>query len=449
MHEVHRFANGGVWRGRTFAWDWAALMDGIIAGIAAGVARFPQAESVAIDTWGVDFGLLNATGDLLEDPVHHRDERTTRCADRVAAAMPEPERYRATGIRQMPINTLDQLIALRTERSELLRRAVRLLNVPDLIGYQLTGVAVSERTFASTTSCALPGATGWHRGLLAASGLPAEIFGEIVPAGHVLGPLLPTIADRCRLPRNSPLRIITTASHDTAAAVAAVPAGPGPVCYISSGTWSLMGTLTDAPVISTATYASHLSNEVAWDGRIRLLKNIMGLWILQECRREWHAAGHQRGFAELGALAAAAPDPAAPLDVNDERFLRPGTPADRMVDRIGRWYDNFGLPAPADEGALVRAILDGLAHAYAECLPDLEAVAGQRFERINIIGGGSQDVLLCRLTARACGRPVVAGPVEATALGNLLVQAIGLGWLTPADLPATVAGTAEVRVHAG
>ncbi len=444
LEEIHRFVNGGVFREGRFVWDWGRLTAGIETGIAAALARYPQARSLGIDTWGVDFGLLDADGSLIEEPVHHRDERTGRQAEAMDAVGTPVERFAASGVRPLPINTLEQLVALRAERPEVLAAAERLLGVPDLLAYGLTGVAVDERSFVSTTGCARPGAATWNRELLAEAGIPTDLFGEIVSAGTGLGPIRPAKAEACGVPAGSALMVLATAAHDTAAAVAAVPAAAGPVCYISSGTWSLLGTLIDAPLLDPAVLAAGFSNEVAADGRIRLLKNIMGLWILQECRRSWQEAGDERSWPELEGLAGESDPPVEPLGVDDQRFLGPGVAGDTMPQRVAGWYRERGLAVPQGIGPLVRAIYEGLAAEYARSVRGLEETTGQSFAAIHVIGGGSRDRLLCRLTAERCGLPVVAGPSEATALGNVLVQAAGLGLLAFSDFPDVVGASGEL-----
>jgi len=445
MEEVHRFANGGEFRGETFYWNWEALLDGICDGLAKGLKEFPDAASIGVDTWGVDFGLLDAEGTLIEDPVHHRDERGARAEALLDAVMDERERFRASGIRQMSINTLNQLVAVKAERPELLERAARLLNMPDLINHALTGVAKNERSIASTTSCAVPGAAEWHAGIIETFGLPKGIFGELVTSGTVLGPLDAAMAARLGVGTDAPVRVVASAGHDTADAVAAVPSTGDAPCYISSGTWSLMGTIRDEPVLGDTCFARKLSNETCWDGRIRLLENIVGLWVIQECQRQWKESGEERSFAELAAMAREAPSPGRALDVNDARFLGPGTDADPMPDRVRAWYREQGLPVPESTAAVSRAVHQGLAEAYASCMQGLQELTGEAYGTVHVIGGGSRNAFLCQLTADRCGVPVLAGPDEATALGNILIQACGLGLLAKEDFAEVVINSSGVE----
>lgn len=439
LEEIHRFANGGRFVGKDFRWDWTRLVAGIEAGIVVARNRIQGIASIGIDTWGVDFGLLDAQGRLIEEPVHHRDARGSRQLAKLDATSSPATRFAVTGIRPMTINTIDQLHALAVERPELLAQADRLLFAPDLLAWRLCGVAANERSIASSSGCYAPGAIQPAKDLLTRLGIPARLFKDSVASGSPLGTLSSALGGG--------MQVLTSAGHDTAAAVAAVPA-TGEVCYISSGTWSLMGTLVDAPLLDERTLAAGLTNEVAWDGRIRLLRNIMGLWIVQECRRAFAAAGRSWEYGSLTAAAEAAPAPAAPLEVDDQRFLPPGTDQESMAQRVQGWYRERGLTVPTDDGGIVRAVLEGLAAAYGACFRDLEARTGRRFPAVHVIGGGSRNALLCRLTAQACGVPVLAGPVEATALGNILVQAAGLGLIGRGDLPGIVVNS-ETMVSYG
>jgi len=433
---VHRFRNGarqvaGAWR-----WDVRALWQGIRDGLARAAAGGPVA-AIGVDTWGVDYALVDAVGELVEDPVSHRDPRTAGVLDQVHARLPAAAIYARNGVPPLAINTLYQLVAHQRDAPAALARAARLLMIPDLFHFWLSGELANERTDAGTSQLTVAGAARWDVELIGRLGLPAGLFGPIRDPGTRLGRLRPQL---CReLGFASAPWIVLPAAHDTASAVAASPGDPDTTAYVSSGTWSLMGCVLDAPLLDASALAGGLSNEIAADGRIRLNKNIMGLWLVQELRRDLAAAGRERSYAELANLAAAAPASCRPLAVDDQRFLAPASDSDRMLDRVHAWCREHSEAPPADDGALMRLVFDGLAVAYARCLADLERVTGRRFTAVHVIGGGSQNGVLNQLTADACARPVIAGPAEATALGNLLVQAVGAGLL-----PSLAAGRALI-----
>jgi rhamnulokinase len=422
VEEVHRFPNEPVLVHGTLYWDALRLFAEIVAGLSAAGRATGQVDSVGIDTWGVDFGLLDGAGRLVQNPVHHRDRRTERAMEQVFARVPERELYERTGIQLMPINTVFQLCSLVAARDPTLERAERLLMIPDLFHFWLTGVAVCERTNATTSQCFDAGSQAWANDLLDRLDIPTRLFPEIVPSATTLGALLPEVAAVTRLPRAV---VVAPATHDTASAVAAVPfRRPGSV-YISSGTWSLVGVELERPRIDDRTFAANLTNEGGVEATSRLLRNVTGLWLLHECRRTWAGEGRDRTYEELVALAEGAPPLRSLIDPNDPAFSAPGD----MPERIRRFCDATGQPVPDDDGAVVRCVLESLALKYRQTIGLLSEAADASPSEIHVVGGGARNDVLCRWTAAATGLPVVAGPAEATEIGNLLVQAIGLGEL--------------------
>jgi rhamnulokinase len=420
--ELHRFPNTPVRLPNGLYWDCFRLFNEILHGLSiAGRERKLRARGIGIDTWGVDFGLLAADGSLIDCPRHYRDERTTGVPRRLFEIVPRAEVFEHTGIQFMQFNSLYQLYAMRLAESPALAGAHRLLFVPDLLNFWLTGVQRSEITIASTSQFYDPRARQFDTPMLDRLGIPSGICAPLIQPGALLGPLLPSAAEVTRL---GPANVYASASHDTAAAVAAVPARGDDWCYISSGTWSLMGIETDAPVINARSLELNFTNETGVSGKIRLLKNIAGLWLLQECRRAWAADGHELSYEQLTRLAEEAGPTKALIDVDG--FLHPG----QMPLKIGAWCRSHNKPVPTTIGEFCRTILESLAHRYREVLSNLEELSGRRFNTIHIVGGGSKNRLLNQLAADITGRTVIAGPAEATAIGNILVQAIGAGEIT-------------------
>jgi rhamnulokinase len=410
--EVSRFPNEPVLAGGTLHWDILRLHASVVAGLAAAAASYPLA-SAGIDSWGVDYGLLDASGALLGNPVHYRDART----DELTAPAPFPSLYDVTGIAHLPFNTVYQLAA--AAGSPQLAAARTLLLIPDLLAYWLTGVAGAEVTNASTTGLLDVSDRTWATGLMKRIGIDPGLFPPLRQPGDVIGPI--THASLAAVP------LIAVGSHDTASAVVAVPAASADFAYISSGTWSLVGLELDSPVLTTASREANFTNEAGIDGTVRYLRNVSGLWLLQECLRHWGSPA----LAELLAQAAAVPRLRHVIDADDPVFLPPGD----MPGRITAWLSARGLPVPASPPEVVRCILDSLALAYRRALLDAQALSGRHTDVVHIVGGGSRNGLLCQLTADACGLPVVAGPAEGTALGNVLVQARTLG-----AAPSTLSG---------
>jgi rhamnulokinase len=427
LEELHRFPNQPVRLPTGLYWDTFRLLHEIVHGLTvAGRDRKLRIDGIGIDTWGVDFGLLGPDGALLDNPRHYRDDRTNGVPDRLFSVVPREEVFQRTGIQFMQLNSLYQLYAMRLAESPALRGAAKLLFMPDLLGYFLTGRQASELTIASTSQFYDPREGRFATGMLHRLGIPVAILPEIVQPGSRLGALLPHIAETTKL---GPVPVYATACHDTAAAVAAVPAHANSLdwCYISSGTWSLMGVELPGPVIDERALALNFTNEVGAGGRIRFLKNIAGLWLLQECRRAWINEGREYSYEQLAEMAEAAGPAAAIIDV--DAFLHPG----EMPQQIAAWCLGNGQPVPRTDGEMARTILESLAVRYRKVLESLESLLGRRLETIHIVGGGSRHRLLNQIVANTTGRTVIAGPSEATAAGNVLVQAMGAGVLRDLD----------------
>jgi len=421
LQDVHRFANVPVRLAGTLHWDFLRLFGDVTAGLRRAGAGGSVA-SIGVDTWGVDFGLLDHRGALLGNPVHHRDGRTEGMLELAFAMVPREEIYRATGIQFMPINTLFQLLSMARAGDPQLRGADRLLMIGDLFAHFLCGSSVAEYTNASTSQCLDPFSRDWARPLLERLGIPTGILPEIVQPGTVLGPLRADVAADTGL---ADARVVAPGSHDTASAVVGAPLAGPTTAFLSSGTWSLIGLEVAAPVVSDVTLAANLTNEGGVAGTIRLLRNVMGLWLVQESRRALWPAGDAPSYEELATLAEAAPAFTAFIDPDDERFLRPGD----LPALVRAFCAQTGQPVPQDAGTLIRVILESLALRYATAVDELARASGHPIAAIHVVGGGSNHRLLCRLTAGATGLPVRAGPVEATAIGNLAVQAIAAGEL--------------------
>jgi rhamnulokinase len=438
LEVVHRFPNGAVRTLDTLHWDVLRLYGEMLTGL-RGAAQHGPLDGVGVDTWGVDFALLGRGGTLLGNPRHYRDPHTEGVPERAFQRVPRAEVFHQTGIQFMRFNTLYQLLALQEARSPLLDVAETLLFIPDLFHYFFTGLKVNEYTDASTSQMLDPRTRGWAWDLVRAFGLPAQVLGTIVQPGTVLGPLRTSVAAETGA---NAAPVIAPASHDTAAAIAAVPATGTSWAYISSGTWSLMGVELPAPLIDERALEANFTNEGGVGGTIRFLKNVMGLWLVQECRRAWERAGQAYGYEDLMRQAEAAPPFVSVVDPDDSSFLLPPSMPAALADFCRR----TGQPVPDGVGATVRCALEGLALRYRWVLGKLEELTGRRLEVIHVVGGGSQNALLNQLTADACDRPVLAGPVEATAAGNVLVQAIGAGALgSLADAREVVRRSFEVR----
>lgn len=434
---VHRFENRPVRRDRRLTWDFDALMTGVVDGLRQAVAVSGGLDSVGVDAWAVDYGLLDAGGRLLGPPMHYRDDRTAGAMERARARLGDDRLYGVTGVQFLPFNTLYQLMA---EDPGRLAAASTLLMVPDLVVHVLTGAVGAERTNASTTQFYDVGRGEWAGDLLSDLGLPTHLLPGLHDPGARRGSLLRPVRERIGDDGRAVVRAV--ASHDTASAVAAVPAGDKRFAYISCGTWSLVGVELDAPVRTAASRAANFTNEVGVDATVRFLRNVMGLWPLQECLRHWAERG---GPSDLTALLAAAerePARRSVIDAEAPELLPPGD----MPARIAALCRSAGQPVPASPAAFVRCILDSLAIGHARAVRAAQELSGQEIEVIHLVGGGARNRLLAQLTADAAGLPVIAGPVEATALGNLLVQARSAGVLGSSDeARALVAATHPVE----
>ncbi|WP_084958094.1 rhamnulokinase [Thermoactinospora rubra] len=423
LREVHRFGNVPVERDGTLWWDFGRILDGIATGLrAAG-----PVDGIGVDSWAVDFGLLDASGTRVGDPVCYRDRRTEGVPERVDAVIPAEELYARTGIARQPFNTLYQLVAAPPPAGR------TLLLIPDLVAHWLTGQVGVEVTNASTTQLLEARTRQWDAELMSRVGIDPGLFPPLRSPGEVIGRVRPELAARFGWSESPP--VIAVGSHDTASAVAAVPAEDPHFAYISCGTWSLVGVELDKPAISEEGRRASFTNEAGIDGTVRYLRNVTGLWLLQECLREW---GSGAGLADLLRQAAELPRGAV-VDAGDPEFLPPGG----MPRRIAEHCRRSGRQVPATRAETVRCILDSLAVGHRAAVEDAVRLTGRAVDVVHIVGGGSRNELLCRLTAQACGLPVVAGPVEATAIGNALVQARATGALegTLRDLRALVRRT--------
>jgi len=436
VEEAHRFANQPVslWESARAAlhWDVVGLYSQVVAGLRAARERLRPGENVegiGIDSWAVDYGLLDVEGRLVGTPYCYRDERTSTPdggVARVHAVADHAALYARNGLQFLPFNTLYQLAS---EPAGVLERAGTLLLVPDLLAFWLTGTIRAEITNASTTGL-LDLRTGrWDVPLAESIGIPPRLLPPLIAPGEEVGTLLPHVADLTGLPAAT--TVIAVGSHDTASAIVAVPATDERFAYVSCGTWSLVGVELPAPVLTDASRAANFTNEGGVDGRVRYLRNVMGLWLLSESLRAWERAGSPADLENLLAGAAAEPGDGPAIDVDDPRFLPPGD----MPARVEELCREQGRSVPTGRPALVRCILDSLAAAYARAVQDAVRLSGRDVDVVHVVGGGSRNRLLCDLTARATGLPVIAGPVEATAIGNVLVQARARGDV-PGDLEA-------------
>lgn len=422
LSEVHRFPNEPVLLPDGLHWDSLRLHHEIESGLRRAVqAHGPDYAGIAVDTWGVDYGLLGQGDLLLGEPYHYRDHRTDEILAQAFSLVPRDEIFAATGIRIMPINTLFQLLAARAGSSTLLESAENLLFMPGLFAYFLSGERANDATIVSTSQCFDVRNRSWAWDLLARLGIPARPFGRVSAPGTLLGPLRQAIIDETGIHA----AVIAAAGHDTASAVAAVPAGPDSFMYISCGTWSLAGVEIPDPIVDERSLAGNFTNESGVDGTIRFLKNIAGLWLVQECRHAWARRGEEHDYAELTALAAAAPAFKTILNPEDPTFLNPPD----MPAAISAYARRTGQAEPITVGEHIRAALEGLALSHRHALMTLEGILGRRIEVIHMVGGGTKNELLCQSTADATGRPVIVGPTEATAAGNILTQAMALGYI--------------------
>ncbi|EXX90257.1 carbohydrate kinase, partial [Paenibacillus darwinianus] len=401
-------------------WDILRLHHEIKQGLLKAKHKGETPQSLAIDSWAVDFGLIGRNGELLGNPYHYRDRHTDGVMEQVGERLTRDYIFGRTGIQFLPFNTIYQLAALKEADSPLLREADRFLMIPDLLRYFLTGELLNEFSNATTTQLYNPSTAGWDHELIAKIGISPSLFGRIAEPGEAAGLLLPSVASELGVDR---IPVIAAAEHDTGSAVAAVPALDRTFAYLSCGTWSLMGTEVEQPVINELARELNFTNEGGVGGTYRLLKNIMGLWVLQEMKREWDRTGHAYSYPELVRLAEQAPRFGAFIDPDDPLFLHPGD----MRVRIRQYCEATGQHPPDEPGEIVRCILESLALKYRYVFELTERLSGHSFNGLHMVGGGIRNTLLCRWSANAIGKPVWAGPAEGSAIGNLAVQWIAQG----------------------
>jgi rhamnulokinase len=437
LSEVHRFPNAPVSVGGSLRWDVVGIHREVVAGLQQ-IARSGTLDGIGIDSWAIDYALLDRDGELLGTPYSYRDRRTDGVLEKVEDSISAQEAYAVTGLQQLPFTTIYQLVAARG--SAALGAASTLLLLPDLFGYWLTGVVGAERTNASTTGLYDVRERNWAVALAERAGIPARLLPPLRDPGVPVGAVTPDVAAELGLVASVP--VVAVGSHDTASAVVGVPAEGASFAYISSGTWSLVGLELERPVLTEAAREADFTNETGVDGTIRFLKNVMGLWVLSECVRAWQGDGGESVDLET-VLAGAARSPGlrTVIDIDDSALLHPGTTSDPMPQRVVALARRAGEPVPESPAAVTRCILDSLALAYRRHLRTAGELAEKPVEVVHVVGGGSRNELLCQLTADACGLPVLAGPTEAAALGNVLVQARALG----ADLPDLAAMRALIR----
>ena len=423
LTETHRFPNLPIQINNTLHWDVAQIWSEIKTGIRKSIKKFGHLDSLGLDTWGVDFGLLDKDGHLLGDPVHYRDARTDGMMDEAFKRISRDEIFANTGIQFMQLNTLYQLLAMLKTNSQLFNHAETFLTIPDLFNYWLSGKITNEFTNATTTQCLDPTTRQWSRPVLEAMGIPTHIFGPITEPGTLLGGLKPSVIEETGA---EGVQLVVPACHDTGSAVVAVPARNQDFAWISSGTWSIMGVEVQQPVLTAKALEYNFTNEGGVFGTWRLCKNIMGLWLIQECRREWQSQGLDLPYDVLTQLAANAPSFMAVIDPDHDVFFHAGS----MPQKIQEYCQKSGQFIPQSNGEILRVAMESLALKYRWVLERLEELGGKEFGPIHIIGGGTKNRLLNQFTADATNRSVITGPIEATAIGNIMMQAIGLGNLT-------------------
>ncbi len=443
LKELHRFSNDPVLLGGTMYWDFLRLFHEIKQGLVK-AKPYGRLHSISVDTWGVDFGLLDEAGNLLENPVHYRDGRVQGMLEEGFERIDRDRFYQITGNQFMEINTAFQLLSLTLKRPSLLERADSLLLMPDLFHYFLCGKKCSEYSIASTTQLLDARSREWSREVTGALGLPDRLLQPVTKSGTPLGPLRKELCEELGL---EAVQVIAGAGHDTQCALAAVPVEgtktgcglSGSFIFISCGTWSLFGTEIPEPIINRKSAAYNITNEGGVGGRISFLKNIIGLWLIQESRRQWIREGKEYGFGELEKLAEKEPPLRSLIDPDAPEF----TPAGDIPGRIRAFCERTGQPVPETEGQIVRCINESLALKYRMALEEIQDCTGEEYPVIHMVGGGTQSALLCRFTANACGRPVYAGPVEATVYGNIAVQLMADGSITALEEARRIVARSE------
>lgn len=440
LAQVHRFDNGPVHEEGSLHWDFNKIFSEIKTGIARATKQAgAQVWSLGIDTWGVDFGLLDSSGQLIENPYHYRDSRTDGVMEKAFELMSKEQIYEDTGLQFLQFNTIYQLLSMRLARSAALARATNLLFMPDLFSYALCGKIYSEYTIASTSQLMDMRTGQWSREIFDRLSLPLGMMAKTVKPGTVVGQVLAKVGSEIGC---GPIPVIAVGAHDTASAVAAVPASDDKWAYISCGTWSLIGVETTEPVINDKTFKGDFTNEGGVEGTVRLLKNVMGLWLIQQCKRQLESEGTELSYEELTEVADKAKPFKRYIDANDVSFLAPGD----MPARINDYFERSGQKRVEDKGVIVRTVLEGLAFRVRWTIERLEEIISEELDTLHIVGGGVQNKLLCQFVANAAGKKVVAGPVEVTAAGNILMQAKATGQIKSLEqLRGIVANSFELK----
>lgn len=439
IQEIHRFSNDPVFLGDTMYWDFLRLFFEIKQGLIKAKA-YGTIDSIGVDTWGVDFGLLDEDGHLLENPVHYRDQRTVGMPEAAFEKISQKEFYQITGNQLMEINTVFQLLALARKRPKLLKDAKTLLFMPDLFHYYLSGTAKNEYSIASTSQLLDAKEKVWSKEIFFALELPENIMQEIIPAGTRLGVIRPELQIELGI---GPIEVIAAAGHDTQSALVAVPAREKDFVFISCGTWSLVGTELDAPIINKLAEQYNITNEGSYDGKIAFLKNIIGLWLIQESRRQWIREGKEYSFGHLEQMAFHAAPFASLIDPDAPEFV----PSGNIPERIREFCRRTGQSIPESEGSLVRCINESLALKYRSAFEEIKSCTGKSYQAIYMVGGGTQSSLLCQMTANACACPVIAGPVEATVYGNAAIQLLTAGAIKNREEVRTLIAASEKIVR--
>jgi sugar (pentulose or hexulose) kinase len=421
LEEIHRFGNGPIEENRTLRWDFNKLLGEVKVGIKKAVkSAGPAIAGIGVDSWGVDFGLLDADGNLIENPYHYRDSRTNGMMEKAFELAGKREIYQSTGVQFMQLNSIYQLLAMRLANSPALAKTKNLVFMADLFSYYLCGKIFGEYSLASTSQLMDMRTGKWAKKLFDKLSLPVDIMPKVVAPGTIVGQL----SDKVRAELGcGEIPVIATGSHDTACAVAAVPAKEGDWAYLSSGTWSLMGVEVPQAIINDKTFGYEFTNEGGVEGTIRLLKNIMGLWLMQECKRQWQREGSDLSYNELTAMAQNAEPFVNYIDPDYRGFLAPG----EMPKRINEYLAQNGQKTTSDKGQMIRIILESLALKYRFVMGAIEDIIGKKIEVLHIVGGGIQNELLCQFTANALNKKIITGPIEATAIGNILMQARATG----------------------
>lgn len=435
LNEIHRFSNDPVILGGTMYWDVLRLFHEIKQSLIK-AKEYGEIDSLAIDTWGVDFGLIDADGRLIDNPVHYRDLRTAGMLDEAFKMIPRDKLYKATGNQFMEINTAFQLLSLVKNRPELLKRADKMLLMPDLFSYFLSGQIVAERSIASTTQLFDQISKDWSTDTVKAFGIDTKLFPQIVESGTVIGTLSPEI---CKELDIKPIKVISVCGHDTQSALVATPAKEKDFAFLSSGTWSLLGTELDEPIVDENSLRLNVTNEQGYAGKTSFLKNIIGLWLIQESRRQWIREGREFSFIELESLAKEAEPFKCFIDPDAPEF----TPAGNIPKRIKKYCEKTGQYIPQTVGEIMRCIYESLALKYRAAISELEACTGKRFKTLYMIGGGTKDRFLSSLTACSCGITVSSGPVEATAFGNIAIQLMTTGDIKDLDSAREIVRNSE------